>query len=382
MGTQCTAERSSEEDEVAWFAVIARVVVVQDKVDQPTTAAHAEINNQRNDPDFKMGTGGATVGDMYAGIKKELDKEPKLPVVQPVHNSSPAASPPSPTGAGQGAQAASPPAAGQWEGGTSAICQYCKNKPCDLIGFACKLNEGNAIGSVIKAGQKAEAGAQRACEQLAEAKERIDGYISRIKEAMAFLGAPQQADRSQGPAELSQHLFLGDIIDANDPPTLLRLGITEVVNCAESMPISLARGDAPQMGSGADNAAPPETALQLYARLNIGLHSFDADDDSSYALLDIHLADAYTFIDAAIDRGGKVLVHCFAGQNRSAAICCAYLTLKQRRPLVSVVAEVFEKRKAAAKGLHILTNDHFQRELVLMASSNGLLGKLPPSPQY
>ena len=81
MGTQCTAERSSEEDEVAWFAVIARVVVVQDKVDQPTTAAHAEINNQRNDPDFKMGTGGATVGDMYAGIKKELDKEPKLPVV-------------------------------------------------------------------------------------------------------------------------------------------------------------------------------------------------------------------------------------------------------------------------------------------------------------
>ena len=65
-----------------WGFVPARVTVGGESYkDHVEISAATVFNNQRNDPDFKMGTGGATVGDMYAGIKKELDKEPKLPVV-------------------------------------------------------------------------------------------------------------------------------------------------------------------------------------------------------------------------------------------------------------------------------------------------------------
>jgi hypothetical protein len=42
---------------------------------------HQVFDQYRKDPDMKLGTAGATVGDMYEGIKVSLDRSPSLPVV-------------------------------------------------------------------------------------------------------------------------------------------------------------------------------------------------------------------------------------------------------------------------------------------------------------
>lgn len=46
--------------------------------------------------------------------------------------------------------------------------------------------------------------------------------------------------------------------------------------------------------------------------------------DSEYEDLLIHLPNACLFIETALSRNGKVLVHCVMGVSRSATVICAY----------------------------------------------------------
>lgn len=46
--------------------------------------------------------------------------------------------------------------------------------------------------------------------------------------------------------------------------------------------------------------------------------------DTEYDDLLIHLPNACRFIQAALDEGGKVLVHCVMGISRSATVICAF----------------------------------------------------------
>ncbi|EAW10173.1 dual specificity phosphatase YVH1 [Aspergillus clavatus NRRL 1] len=61
-------------------------------------------------------------------------------------------------------------------------------------------------------------------------------------------------------------------------------------------------------------------------------HCIDADDVEDENLLE-HFPAAIKFIQAGLDAGGSVLVHCAMGKSRSATICIAYLLHRQRSGL-------------------------------------------------
>ena len=51
---------------------------------------------------------------------------------------------------------------------------------------------------------------------------------------------------------------------------------------------------------------------------------FDIRDDDDADMLSI-LPEVVEFIAQAIESGGKIIVHCFAGTSRSASCCIAYV---------------------------------------------------------
>ena len=87
-----------------------------------------------------------------------------------------------------------------------------------------------------------------------------------------------------------------------------------------------------------------------------------------------HVAEAATFLDQCQAQGGKALVHCAMGINRSGAICIAYVMLKLRVDVVTAVGLVKEKRAL------VLCNQAFQRQMVQYARQNDLLA--PQRIQY
>merc|ERR1711998_225530 len=90
-----------------------------------------------------------------------------------------------------------------------------------------------------------------------------------------------------------------------------------------------------------------------------------------YPIVSQHLARASAFIRKARDEGGRCLIHCQAGVNRSACLAVAELMLSERLPVVQAVA-----RSKKARGV-LLSNHSFQAQLVALARANDLLGPRP-----
>ncbi|KAG2339355.1 phosphatases II [Suillus weaverae] len=80
--------------------------------------------------------------------------------------------------------------------------------------------------------------------------------------------------------------------------------------------------------------------------------------DSEYEDLLIHLPRGCSFIQSALDQGGKVLVHCAMGVSRSPTVVCAYLMSTQR---LSAHAAIQYVRKRRPK---IHPNYGFMKQLV------------------
>jgi len=81
-----------------------------------------------------------------------------------------------------------------------------------------------------------------------------------------------------------------------------------------------------------------------------------------------HFARAHAFVESARSSGGRCLVHCQAGINRSVAVLTASFMLQERTPLVEAV-----RRVRAARGRPILSNRSFVRQLVRFAREHSLL---------
>jgi len=110
---------------------------------------------------------------------------------------------------------------------------------------------------------------------------------------------------SKGPAQLNNYLYLGDFSDADSLGMLSELGITHMLNCA---------------------FAPAHRDPLFYREQRKPFHYLElkANDLEDYDMTQ-HFDAAYAFIHGARDNGGKVLVYCKMGMNRSATVCVAYL---------------------------------------------------------
>lgn len=151
------------------------------------------------------------------------------------------------------------------------------------------------------------------------------------------------------PVEILPHLLLGDKRSASSLSTLQEFGVTHILNVAGRYG---ATDNSRSLGEGC--------YMQIHA-----------EDEEGYPMLRQHYDAASTFIREARNSGGKCLIHCQAGINRSGVIATAELMVDQRLPVVDAV-----KRAKSARGI-LLTNKSFQEELVAFARERGLLGQMP-----
>ncbi|XP_077442211.1 dual specificity protein phosphatase 26 isoform X2 [Vanacampus margaritifer] len=141
-------------------------------------------------------------------------------------------------------------------------------------------------------------------------------------------------------------LYIGDQNMASDRRELARVGITHIVNCAQSRSRGSSSGD-------------------CYAGMNVTYLGIEAHDSPAFDMSK-NFYPAADFIHKALTGGGKVLVHCAVGLSRSATLVLAYLMIRQNLTLVEAIKTVKDHRG-------VTPNRGFLRQL------NGLDGILRES---
>ncbi len=136
---------------------------------------------------------------------------------------------------------------------------------------------------------------------------------SSINRNVSFAKALQQSVSTRStlimnrmpPTEVVQGLvWLGNMLDANDPSFLQTCRIRVIINCA------------------GENEKTNVQGL-VYRQL-------DAYDDLRYPILDRHSYQVTHLLATAVSRGDPVLIHCAAGINRSASLLIDFLATTTR----------------------------------------------------
>ena len=152
------------------------------------------------------------------------------------------------------------------------------------------------------------------------------------------------------PCKVTNRIWLGSMWDANDVHWLQTEGITHVLNCAH-------KNDRFERVTIKD--AGIREALVL-----------GADDDPDYPILLLHRQQVKAFLDRALEEpDSKVLIHCMAGVNRSAALILAYMSYDQdievrRSKFLHIYEHIMKQRPI------ILINDGFYDQLVQWANGD------------
>ena len=123
------------------------------------------------------------------------------------------------------------------------------------------------------------------------------------------------------PWKLLDHLYLGNGMNARSSPSIRELGITHVVNVAS------------------DDIKTPV----FYDVRKVDTLTIPAKDDVNYNMIQHH-EKVFEYIENARKDGGRVLVHCVAGVNRSGLMCMTYMMEHLQQPLMRVLKDVLEKR--------------------------------------
>mmetsp|Transcript_3478 Transcript_3478/g.6924 ORF Transcript_3478/g.6924 Transcript_3478/m.6924 type:complete len:211 (+) Transcript_3478:619-1251(+) len=157
------------------------------------------------------------------------------------------------------------------------------------------------------------------------------------------------------PSEISPWLYLSDERNVLDCAKLRQFGITHVLTVM-TMPL-----------------AKLEEFRRVFHGAGINHYYCDGEDDEDYDMIGRHWGECYTFLQHVHDSGGKVVVHCSAGINRSGLIASAAKMILERRPLLQVVEHMIQQRGC------VLWNRSFQMQLCMLAAHHDLLGAKPPN---
>jgi hypothetical protein len=157
--------------------------------------------------------------------------------------------------------------------------------------------------------------------------------------------------------EVFPRVFFGGAGVTHSPKAMLRAGITHVVNCESSY------------------------ASTSYAGRSMNFLFLRPYDDEDWPILDTHFDALRAYVDAALasDPSANVLIHCYMGWNRSAALAIAYACARTGRPAAQLIEEV-----RAATTAPILMNEGFIAQLCARFPS-GITRRLPspaPYPEY
>ena len=162
------------------------------------------------------------------------------------------------------------------------------------------------------------------------------------------------------PVQLLPWLWLSDQASVEHNMSYLHcLGITHVLstNAMETHELEHIRSETERFG------------MQHYA---VDGHDEDGyNNKGGYNMIENHWGECRAFLQEVQESGGKVVIHCVAGKNRSGLIACAAIMVFERLLVLDVV------KLAKKKRFTLLTNRSFQRQLCLLAAREGLLGPKP-----
>ena len=171
------------------------------------------------------------------------------------------------------------------------------------------------------------------------------------KENMAYL-KKLNCEMERGPyvcpdaiTKVLDFLYLGDQDGAQNVKQLVTFGITHVINCA---------------------AHYCRTGPQFYGNVMHKYVEFKAEDDEEYDMMQ-HFDEAFKVIEDARLSGGKALIHCGMGVNRSGVLTVAYVMLYHQWGPITAAIYVKKLRKM------LLSNSEFQSQLIDFARNKNLL---------
>lgn len=130
------------------------------------------------------------------------------------------------------------------------------------------------------------------------------------------------------------NLYIGGVVSLRNKAALQKANITHVVSVLRMR--------------------PDEDLTKGFQQLKIEVDDVDDEDLLQY------FASANAFIQAGLDAGGGVLVHCAMGKSRSATICIAYLLHRQKSLDPESALELIRRTRALAE-----PNEDFMRQLWL-----------------
>ncbi|KAJ9441358.1 Dual specificity protein phosphatase [Diplonema papillatum] len=136
------------------------------------------------------------------------------------------------------------------------------------------------------------------------------------------------------PDQVLPFLYLGGVRSAQNASVLQELKISHVITAASEVVVPSSQW--------------PDSIVHLRLKMT------DNEDQQLAVFFD----EVPEYIDSIRKENGKVLVHCFRGMSRSAALVCAYLVLRMRMPFKEAIQFVKKKRPS------INPNNNFRRQLI------------------